>query len=68
MVVCGYSTHVMAAATRTDPRCAGDQRNSEYVQMILDQKAQAAARAKEKQKLLTKTRDRTRDDQARASA
>merc|ERR1719446_1312712 len=41
-----------------------DQRNQEYVQMILDQKAQAQARAKEKQKLLTSTRDRTRDDQA----
>ena len=51
--------HVTAAATprkaKDRPsRPAGDQRNAEYVQMILDQKAQATARAKEKQKLLTR--------------
>merc|ERR1719443_393353 len=41
-----------------------DQRNQEYVQKILDQKAAAATRAKEKAKQLSSTRDKTRDDQA----
>merc|ERR1719240_1425835 len=41
-----------------------DQRNQEYVQKILDQKAAAASRAKEKAKQLSSTRDKTRDDQA----
>jgi hypothetical protein len=41
-----------------------DQRNQEYVQKILDQKAVAASRAKEKAKQLSSTRDKTRDDQA----